>query len=106
MYYARIMFMQHIVHAEAACALYTLTDTTGHMIHHEAYVYHFHSFSINKHSVSLHPLRHLRMLLALFQAMLQYIEDVVECLSKCVPVLCLRISNHLQLNNPEDPKTP
>ena len=64
----------------------------------------FLSFSMNKHSVSLHPLRHLRMLLALFQALLQYVEDVVECLSKCG--LCLRISDHLQLNNPEDPKTP
>ena len=96
MYYARIMFMQHIVHAEAACALCTLTDTAGHMIHHETFL----SFSMNKDSVSLHPLRRLRMLQALFQAMLQYVEDVVECLSKCVPVLCLRISDHLQLNNP------
>ena len=74
MYYARIMFMQHIVHAEAACALCTLTDTTGHMIHEETFL----SFSIHKHSVSLHPLRHLRMLLALFQAM-QDVKDVVEC---------------------------
>ena len=99
MYYARIIFMQRIVHAEAGCALCTLTDTTGHMIHHETVL----SFSINKHSASLHPLRRLRMPLALFQAML-YVEDAVECLSKCV--LCLRIPNHLQLNNPEDPKTP
>lgn len=53
--------------------------------------------SINKHSVSLHPLRPRPMLRALSQATL-CLEDVVECLSTCV--LCLRISNHLQLNNP------
>ena len=86
-------FIQRIAHAEAGCALCTFTDTIDHMIHHDTFL----SFYINKDSVSLHQLRRLLMLLVLFQARL-CLEDVVECQSKCV--LCLRISNHLQLNTP------